>query len=154
MRPHHVGPAESTQAVPQQAGASAGLLPFELEILATPDAPAAARAAVTAWIGHHVTEAVLVDVRLLIGELVANSVVHADVPPDSVVSVRAQLRPDALHVEVGDCGSSGTVALRAPDLAVGGGFGLNVVDVVSRRWGVHRDAGTRVWAEMAFPSAG
>jgi len=152
MRPDHVGLSESTHPVPAQGGG--GLLPFELDIPATPDAPATARAAVSAWIGHHVTEAMLVDLRLLIGELVANSVVHADIPRDSVVSVRAELRADALRVEVGDCGSGGTIALRTPDLAHGGGFGLNVVDVVSRRWGVHRDAGTRVWAEMAFPSAG
>ena len=154
MRPHHDGPSESTQAVPAENGRAAGLLPFELDILATPTAAATARAAVSAWIGHQVTEAVLVDLRLLIGELVANSVVHADVPRDSLVSIRVQLGADALHVEVADCGSGGTVALRTPDLANGGGFGLNVVDVVSRRWGVHRDAGTRVWAELAFPPTG
>jgi len=33
---------------------------------------------------------------------------------------------------------------RAPDLQRGGGFGLNAVEILSRRWGVHRDVGTRV----------
>jgi anti-sigma regulatory factor (Ser/Thr protein kinase) len=154
MRPDHVGPLESKHPVRAEGGPGAGLLPFELDIPATPDAPATARAAVSAWIGHQVTETMLIDLRLLVGELVANSVVHADVPRDSVVSVRVQLGADALHVEVGDCGRGGTIALRTPDLTNGGGFGLNVVDVVSRRWGVRRHAGTQVWAELAFPPAG
>jgi len=129
-------------------------VPFELDLLSTPDAPAAARAAVSAWIGRRLTDAMLVDLRLLVGELVANSVVHADVPTGSVVSVRARLDADALRVEVGDFGTGGTIALRTPDLADGGGFGLNVVDAVSRRWGVHRDGGTQVWAELPFSAAG
>jgi anti-sigma regulatory factor (Ser/Thr protein kinase) len=153
MRADDVGPSESAQA-PSEAGSLAGLVPFELDIVSTPDAPAAARAAVSAWIGHRLADAMLVDLRLLVGELVANSVVHADVPTGSVVSVRAHVHAGALRVDVGDCGSGGTIAVRTPDLADGGGFGLNVVNVVSRRWGVHRDAGTHVWAELPFPAAG
>jgi hypothetical protein len=34
------------------------------------------------------------------------------------------------------------------------GFGLNVVEALSQRWGVDRDAGPRVWAELAIPRAG
>jgi anti-sigma regulatory factor (Ser/Thr protein kinase) len=154
MRPHHVGASQSMHAAPQNGAGPAGLVPFKLDIVATAGAPAAARAAVSAWIGHHVTDAMLVDLRLVIGELVANSVVHADTPADAVVSVRAEVCADALRVEVGDAGTGGAVLARAPDFTGGGGFGLNVVDVLSRRWGVNRDMGTRVWAELAFASGG
>jgi hypothetical protein len=67
-----------------------------------------------------------------------------------VVSVRAQVAADVLRLEVEDRGSSGSIARRAPDLQHGGGFGLNLVEALSRRWGVNRDAGTLVWAELAF----
>jgi hypothetical protein len=64
------------------------------------------------------------------------------------------MRADVVLLQVTDCGTSGAVARRPPDLHGGGGFGLNVVEVVSRRWGVDRDAGTRVWAELAVAATG
>jgi hypothetical protein len=89
----------------------------------------------------------LTDAQLLVVELVTNSVRDADTPAGAVVSVRAEIRDDALRLEVEDGGRAGTVARRAPDLQRGG-FGLNIVDALSRRWGVDRDAGTRVWADL------
>jgi anti-sigma regulatory factor (Ser/Thr protein kinase) len=127
--------------------------PFELDVAATLAAPATARAAVSAWITDHVSDAMLVDVHLLVGELVANSVLHPDVADGASISVRAEIIADVLRLEVGDCGSTGAIVTRAPDLAAGGGFGLNVVELLSRRWGVNRDAGTQVWAEIPFAAA-
>jgi hypothetical protein len=46
------------------------------------------------------------------------------------------------------------IAPRAPDLHHGGGFGLHVVEMLSRRWGVNRAGGTRVWAELDFAATG
>ena len=88
----------------------------------------------------------------LAAEVVTNSVRHADTAGGAVVTVRAEIRGDALRVEVEDGGSGGSVARRAPDLLHGGGCGLNLVNALSRRWGVVRDAGTRVWAELAIPA--
>jgi anti-sigma regulatory factor (Ser/Thr protein kinase) len=102
----------------------------------------------------HVSETMLADAQLLVVELVANSVRHGNAPPDAVVRVRAQIGADVVLLEVEDRGTAGSVARRAPDLEHGGGFGLHVVEALSRRWGVNRDAGTRVWAELAFPAAG
>jgi anti-sigma regulatory factor (Ser/Thr protein kinase) len=154
MRPQDGGPA----VVPEQASldrtARAGLEPFELYLDAEPDAGAAARAAVSAWIGAAVSPAMRVDLLLLISELVTNSVRHAHAPAASAISVRARIRGDVLRVEVGDGGTGGAIARRAPNLGNGGGFGLNVVELVSQRWGVDRARGTRVWAEMAFSPAG
>ena len=94
------------------------------------------------------------DMRLLVSELVTNSVRHADAPPDALVSVRARVSVDGVRLEVEDDGRTGSIARRVPDLQKGGGFGLNVVERLSARWGVDRDAGTRVWAEIAFAPAG
>jgi anti-sigma regulatory factor (Ser/Thr protein kinase) len=98
----------------------------------------------------HVSAAMLADAQLLVSELVANSVRHADAPVDAVVRVSARVRDDVVHLEVGDRGTSGSIARRAPDLKHGSGFGLNIVEKLSRRWGVDRDDGTRVWADVAF----
>jgi serine/threonine-protein kinase RsbW len=154
MRPQETAPLESTPDAPLPGAIPGDLIgPFEVTLPAALDAPAAARAAVCGWISGHVSETMLADAQLLVAELVANSVRHADAPADAVVSVRAHVRADVLCLEVEDRGSSGSIARRAPDLQHGGGFGLNLVEVVSRRWGVNRDVGTRVWAEIAFPAA-
>jgi anti-sigma regulatory factor (Ser/Thr protein kinase) len=118
------------------------------------NAAAAARAAVSAWMAGQVSETMLADAQLLVVELVTNSVRHADAPADAVISVRAQASVDVVRLEVEDDDRTGSIARRAPDLQNGGGFGLNVVERLSARWGVNRDAGTRVWAELAFPAAG
>jgi serine/threonine-protein kinase RsbW len=119
-----------------------------------PNAAAAVRAAVSAWMAGQVSETMLADAQLLVVELVTNSVRHADAPADAVISVRAQASVDVVRLEVEDDDRTGSIARRAPDLQNGGGFGLNVVERLSARWGVNRDAGTRVWAELAFPAAG
>jgi anti-sigma regulatory factor (Ser/Thr protein kinase) len=82
----------------------------------------------------HVAETMLADARLLVGELVANSVRYADAADDAVVSVRAEIRGDALRLEVQDRGSTNAIARRAPDREHGGGFGLHLVELLSRRW--------------------
>jgi anti-sigma regulatory factor (Ser/Thr protein kinase) len=153
MRPHHAVPPPPTRAA-RPPGTFPGDLtsPFEITLAAAVDAPAIARTAVTAWMAGHVGETTLADTQLLVGELVANSVLHADTAEDAVVSVRAEITRDALHLAVEDAGSSGSITRREPDLQHGGGFGLNLVDRLSRRWGVERDAGTRVWAELGIPT--
>jgi|SRR5215218_10643959 anti-sigma regulatory factor (Ser/Thr protein kinase) len=154
MRPHPTAPQATPELGPLRVNRSGVADPFEVTLAAEVDAPAAARAAVTAWMAGRVSETVLTDALLLVSELVTNSVRHAEAPADTLVSVRAQIRADVLCLEVEDGGTSGAIARRTPDLSYGGGFGLNVVEVLSRRWGVDRDAGTRVWAELAFPAAG
>jgi serine/threonine-protein kinase RsbW len=154
MRPHQTV-LRQPKPEPRPLGVPSGLADqLELSLAAGVEAPAAARAAVTAWMAGHVSETMLADAQLLVSELVANSVRHADAPAGAVVSVRAQVRADVVCLEVEDGGTSGSIERRAPDMSYGGGFGLNVVEVLSRRWGVDRDAGTRVWAELAFPATG
>jgi serine/threonine-protein kinase RsbW len=155
MRPHDTARPQPARDGPPLGPSQADLVgPFEVTLAAALDAPAAARAAMAAWMAGHVAETTLADAQLLVGELVANSVRHADTPADPVVRVRAEIRGDAMHLEVEDGGSGGSIARRTPDLQHGGGFGLNVVEALSRRWGVHRNAGTRVWAEIGIRAPG
>jgi anti-sigma regulatory factor (Ser/Thr protein kinase) len=144
---------ESAREAPTR-GATPGDLAGAFEVTVPSDlgAPAAARVAISAWMAGHVSETMLTDAELLVVELVTNSVRHADAPADAVVTVRARIS-DVVRLEVEDDGRTGSIARRAPDLEKGGGFGLNVVERLSARWGVNRAAGTRVWAEIAFPAA-
>jgi serine/threonine-protein kinase RsbW len=153
MRPQQTAPLEPTRdAPPPRALPSDLAVSFELTLAAALDAPSMARAAVSAWLSGRVGETILADAQLLVAELVANSVRHAETRDDAAVRVRAAIRGDAVHLEVEDRGVSGSIVRRAPDLQRGGGFGLNVVEALSRRWGVNRDAGTRVWAEIGIPA--
>jgi hypothetical protein len=93
MRPHHVAPPEPARAASSSGAFPRSLLgPFETTLPCNLDAPAMARAAVTAWITGHVDEATLADAQLLVGELVANRVGHADTPDDAVARVRVDAR--------------------------------------------------------------
>jgi anti-sigma regulatory factor (Ser/Thr protein kinase) len=155
MRPQQTASPQPTRQAPPPGASPSDLPgPFEVTLPAALDAPAAARVALRDWMAGRVSEPVLADAQLLVVELVTNSVRHADAPADAIVSVRGQICAGVVRLEVEDRGSSGSIARRAPNLQRGGGFGLNVVEALSRRWGVNRDAGTRVWAELAFPAAG
>ena len=155
MRPDQKSAAERTPEAPPAGAMGACLVaPVELTLPTAIDAPAAARMAVAAWMAGHTGDTLLADAQLVVTELVTNSVRHAVAPADAVITVRAEVRGDILRLEVADLGDSGSIAPRAPDLDRGGGFGLHVVEVLSRRWGVSRGAGTRVWAELDFAATG
>ena len=121
---------------------------LEATLPAGPAAPAAARAALTRWLSGHVPIEVLEDARLLASELVTNSLRHPEIPDDASLRLAVLLRDGALRVEVRDPGTTGVVAPREPDRVRGGGFGLQLVDMIATRWGVNRTGGTHVWFEV------
>jgi len=155
-----MGLEQTRAARPAREAARAGaacanrVAPVEVELAPTRQAPAMARAALISGLADHVTDAVLADALLLVAELVTNSVRHANAPRDALIDVRGELWPDVLRVEVADRGIGGGVARRAPDVEHGGGFGLNLVETLSRCWGVDYGRGTRVWFELAHRHSG
>lgn len=86
-------------------------------------------------------------VVLLVSELVTNAVQHSPAPAGAPIALSLQMRHETLRVEVTDHG--GGFAPRPRDPArVAGGYGLQLVERVARRWGVDREGGTRVWFEL------
>ena len=148
MRPQQDSPGPARKAFRRGAVRRdvAGVL--EVTLPSAAGAPAAARAAVSAWVAGRVSELVLADAQLLVVELVTNSVRHARAPADAVITVRVRVCADVVRVEVEDDGRTQPIARRDPDMQDGGGFGLNLVEGLSVRWGVERTAGTRVWADI------
>lgn len=115
-------------------------------------APGAARVVVANCLGDRVATSVFRDAQLLVSELVTNSVRHSGVPAGSEVIVSVDMTPGMVRLDVEDPGHAGTVALRAPEARSGGGYGLNLVQALSERWGMERvaEGGTRVWAQLAL----
>lgn len=120
---------------------------LELELPCDPHAPAAARRAVEP-LAQGLPDDVRFNLRLLVSELVANSVRHGGLNGGGTVCIRARLEPDRVHVEVHD---RGRFDWRAPEPHVTdaeGGRGLPLVAALSTRWGLTFDAGTIAWFEL------
>jgi anti-sigma regulatory factor (Ser/Thr protein kinase) len=87
------------------------------------------------------------DVRLLVSELVTNSIRHGGCDPDATVDVRLVSTGTSLRIEVCDPGN-GFEPEVVPRPDEEGGWGLFLVDALTDRWGVHRGVQSCVWAEM------
>jgi serine/threonine-protein kinase RsbW len=125
---------------------------MEVVIASGLDAPAAARAAVTAWLSPQVADQVLDDAQLLVSELVTNSVRHAQLDAGATLRVTVEICDGFVRLEVEDPGDVALGAV-APDREHGGGFGLFLVDALAERWGSKREGTTCVWAELAIAPA-
>jgi anti-sigma regulatory factor (Ser/Thr protein kinase) len=116
----------------------------ELEPGAT--AAGEARAALTVLDGR-IDAGALDDIRLLVSELVTNSVRHAGAERDLVrLAVRSSGR--TVRVEVSDGGRGFTPRTRSAPHDEVGGWGLHLVDQLADRWGVETGRRTRVWFEL------
>ena len=127
-----------------------------MELPAEPHSAKVARDAIAGLDGH--LGNVFGDVVLLISELVTNSVRHSGAGCEDAVIVRVHFTDTMLRLEVEDAGrGGGVIAPRPPDPEAGGGFGLQLVQTLSERWGHERlsAGGTLVWAQLArtTPSA-
>jgi len=122
----------------------------ELTVRLTPG-PGAASAARRALLQLEpdINPQLLGEVKLLVTELVTNSVRHAGLDTTGDLKLGVSVDGDCLRVEVADDGrgfrGEETPEPREDRL---GGWGLYLVDRISDRWGVERDGRTRVWLEM------
>lgn len=119
-------------------------------------APGVARTAIERSLAGQVASSVLENARLVASELVTNSVRHSGAGDGAVVVLRVNLWRDACRLEVEDPGSDGVIAPQPQDMDNGRGMGLNIVQMLSERWGVVRagDGPTRVWAQLScLPTA-
>lgn len=92
--------------------------------------------------------ALFANARLLVSELVTNSIRHAHTPASASVDLLATVFADRVRVEVGDHGPGFDPGPPEPDRESPSGWGLYLVDQLADRWGVTRTDGTRVWFEM------
>jgi anti-sigma regulatory factor (Ser/Thr protein kinase) len=120
---------------------------IEVEFEAGPTAAASARNALFALEGR-VGNDLLANVRLLVSELVTNSVRHSGIQHHDRVRMQVEVSESTLRVEVADPGQGFAPQPRDMDRSRPGGWGLYLVDQLADRWGVARDHLNRVWFEM------
>jgi two-component sensor histidine kinase len=87
--------------------------------------------------------------RLLVSELVTNSIVHGGSAGEGWIDVVIERRARCVRIEVADAASSGRrPVLRPVDPTSTSGWGLQLVDRLATVWGVETGTGTRVWCEI------
>jgi anti-sigma regulatory factor (Ser/Thr protein kinase) len=123
-----------------------GKVDLEVELSRATVAPRDARRALRSWCADRVETDLLVDAELLVSELVTNALRHGQ----GHIILRASLDDDRLLVEVIDEGSGFERKLHRVDFEQVGGWGLDIVDDVASRWGVHEGT-THVWFELELP---
>ena len=116
-----------------------------LDLPAEPASAAAARRAVEGGLG--LEGEVLDTVKLLVSELVTNSVRHAGLPATAAIELRVRADAGQVRVEVTDAGR-GFDPLERPEPSEDGGWGLRLVESLADRWGVERAPAARVWCEL------
>ena len=116
-----------------------------LRLAGGPDAAALARRAL-ARLENDLDQDTVDVIRLLVTELVTNSVRHAGA---QAVDMRVHVTGEQVRLEVTDRGPGFEFARRTPGQDPEGGWGLYLVDRLADRWGLDTTGGaSQVWAEL------
>ncbi|HET6506892.1 MAG TPA: ATP-binding protein [Baekduia sp.] len=115
-----------------------------------PRAPAVARRMVDE-LGDAVEARCAERARLLLSEVVTNAVRHGE--GEHVRVLLDAVQGGELRCEVVDEGHGFVPKARDRPSTVEGGWGLHLVETLSRRWGV-REGSTHVWFELAAGAPG
>ncbi|MCI0635617.1 MAG: ATP-binding protein [Actinobacteria bacterium] len=92
-----------------------------------------------------VEQSMLEDLRLLVSEVVTNSIRHG--PGGQIVELRVSVNRRVVRVEVEDAGSGFEPPVNQ-DAERTAGWGLMLVDRLADRWGVSSARTTTVWFEI------
>jgi anti-sigma regulatory factor (Ser/Thr protein kinase) len=106
-------------------------------------APALARKALLELDGPP-DDGVRADLRLLVSELVTNSVKYGG---DGPVRLEVSSAGERIRAEIANRGASFVPRVRDRELEDVGGWGLHLVERLTERWGAGEDS-ARVWFEM------
>ena len=146
--PSGVGGEESGERIDHMSRSLAPAGAVELTLDVPPDT--GELAAVRSALGSlAIPKRTLLDARLLVSELVANSIRHSGVP-NGRIRIRARIAGDALHVEVVDGGRGAPHPIAGgirPGPLASSGWGLYLVDRLAQRWG-HGNGG--FWFDLGL----
>ena len=137
-------PGELAQkARPRVAGTE-----VRLRLASGPDAVSAARRGLDP-LEREIGPDRLGDMRLLVSELVTNSVRHARAGKGDDLELEVSVSGELIHVCVTDHGPGFDASPRCPEDDLASGWGLFLVEQLSDRWGVELNGSTQVWFELA-----
>ena len=121
---------------------------LSLELGNGPQAIGAARRALAGLEGQ-VERGLIDDVRLLVSELVTNSVRHGSLEPNDPIELEVRVFDNMVRVCVTNPGAGFEPPEQAGDRGtVAGGWGLYLVDRLADRWGIVDEDATCVWFEI------
>jgi len=122
---------------------------LDLRLRSDPTAIADARHALEA-IRHVLPSHTFDDVRLLVSELVTNSIRHAADHAADEIDVSVRVTGRTVHGEITDRGPGFSVpSPRAPATISGSGWGLYLLDRIADRWGTRSVNGrSSVWFDI------
>jgi anti-sigma regulatory factor (Ser/Thr protein kinase) len=121
-----------------------------IDLRLTPDSEAvmAARHSLD-WLEGDLPPEKLEDVRLVVSELVTNSVRHAGISPDEHILLAVVISNGSVRGRVCDPGPGFEKPSEPrPRTDLSGGWGLPIVESISDRWGVERNGCACVWFEI------
>ena len=137
----------STPPKPTRAGYTSRAMPvpasLSVELPRTAEAPSLARRAL-ADLDERLDPSVLPDVRLLVSELITNSVKYGG---DGPVRLEVSASGDRVRAAIIDRGAGFTPVKRGGDLDEVGGWGLHLVERLATEWGTG-EGSARVWFEI------
>jgi anti-sigma regulatory factor (Ser/Thr protein kinase) len=119
---------------------------MSFELAGGPYAVTAARLALSD-IDSRLDASIAFDVRLLVSELVTNSVKHARVSEDDSILLGVNIHEDVVRIEVRDSGPGFEPPPAAPPDDADEGWGLFLVEQLADEWGVDRDR-QAVWFQI------
>jgi anti-sigma regulatory factor (Ser/Thr protein kinase) len=88
------------------------------------------------------------DIRLLVSELVTNSVQHASVGAEDSIRLHVKIKGEIVRVEVSDNGPGFEPGDPTPNTQTDSGWGLFLVNQLADSWGVDKEAESCVWFEI------
>lgn len=135
--------AEKPESMPPASFAVSRAVMRQIELPRGAEAGVSARRFLEEHFSDHLANAALSKANLVVSELVNNAFVHGE----GRIVLKTQLRDGTLRVEVIDEGSAQAPAIRERGLEETGGFGLRIVESLSRRWGAFEGT-THVWADL------
>ena len=133
--------------IERRGGTDTPVRVIELRLAPRPEAVPRARRALEGLTAM-MSAASLEDARLLVSELVTNSIRHGDLSSHERIEVRVDVGEGALRVEVRDPGGGFELHPRTAESREDVGWGLYLVERLADRWGVDRDGSTLVWFEL------
>jgi anti-sigma regulatory factor (Ser/Thr protein kinase) len=125
---------------------------MSFELAGGPYAVTAARLALSD-LDAHLEASIAFDVRLLVSELVTNSVKHAHVSEDDSINLLVKIEGEIVRVEVRDQGPGFDPPPAAPPDDADEGWGLFLVEQLADEWGVERER-QAVWFQIDCANRG
>jgi anti-sigma regulatory factor (Ser/Thr protein kinase) len=121
---------------------------IDLRLTPEPEVVATARHALDR-LANLLSPAKLENVRLVVSELVTNSILHAGLSPNDQISLTVTVSAGSVRGRVCDPGPGFEVPSEpCPQSDLRGGWGLPIVETISDRWGVEQNSHACVWFEI------